>query len=327
LPRWLYATSSDAAFLRLTVRREDLASPRPLLDELDRVEAALRAPLPARESAMVDPPELTPDSGAAEWGTLVRDALSRIGARELEKVVAARSSHVLASRAIDVASVLDRIGHDYADSTCFAFQRGASVFVGATPERLVSVRDFRVQADALAGSIQRDAVDDDRAAVALLASDKDRREHAFVVSAIADALGSFCEDLRVPPEPVLRTLRNVHHLWTPIAGVLRERAHVLDLLRALHPTPAVCGLPRGAALAWIAEHESTPRGWYAGAVGWFDAHGDGTFAVAIRSGIIEDREAWLYAGAGIVRGSDPDREYAETTVKQAPLLTALGVRS
>jgi isochorismate synthase EntC len=100
--------------------------------------------------------------------------------------------------------------------------------------------------------------------------------------------------------------------------------HVLDLVRALHPTPAVCGTPRDAAIRWIASHEPETRGWYAGAVGWFDAAGDGAFSVAIRSGVLTRQEAWLYAGAGIVEGSDPALEYAEARVKQAPMLTALG---
>jgi isochorismate synthase len=324
LPRWLYGSSGESAFLRLTVRQEDLADRSALLAELDAALGALRgAPRVALESATAS---LVPDEdGAARWASLVGDALARIGARKLDKVVAARCSHLVASQRIDVASALERMGRAYPDCTRFAVQRGASVFLGVTPERLVTLRGFRFEADALAGSARRDEDDDEGALSALLDSDKDRREHAFVVSAIRAALGPICEDLRVPAEPVIRTLRNVHHLWTPIAGVLREPAHALDLVRALHPTPAVCGLPKAEALEWIASHEPTPRGWYAGAVGWFDATGDGSFSVAIRSGVIEERQAWLYAGAGIVEGSDPAREYAETAVKQAPLLSALGV--
>ncbi len=139
------------------------------------------------------------------------------------------------------------------------------------------------------------------------------------------ALEPLASKLRVPAAPVVRTLRNVHHLWTPISATLARPTHVLDLVRALHPTPAVCGTPREAAIRWIAAHEPATRGWYAGAVGWFDAEGDGAFTVAIRSGVLARREAWLYAGAGIVEGSDAALEYAETRVKQAPMLAALGL--
>jgi menaquinone-specific isochorismate synthase len=129
----------------------------------------------------------------------------------------------------------------------------------------------------------------------------------------------------VPEVPIVRSLRNVHHLWTPIVGDLARPAHVLDLVELLHPTPAVCGWPRDAAMAWIASREAVSRGWYAGAVGWFDQVGDGSFAVAIRSGLFEGREAWIYAGAGLVEGSEPEAELAETRVKQTPILAALGL--
>src|SRR5207247_1750932 len=112
---------------------------------------------------------------------------------------------------------------------------------------------------------------------------------------------------RVAPHasPRIRTLKNVHHLWTPVHARLASGVHVLELVRALHPTPAVCGAPRDAALRWIGAHEPLGRGWYTGAVGWFDARGDGAFSVAIRAAVVEEGEAWLYAGAGIVDGSDP----------------------
>jgi isochorismate synthase len=313
----------DAAVLRLTVRRDEVRELGPLLAELERIDAVLSGQGPL-EASTGEPSLSTIDAGDAGWGELVRDALARIEAHELEKVVASRCSHVLASRPIDVGAALARIGQSYGECVRFAFQRGPAVFLGATPERLVSLRAFRLETDALAGSWRRDAADDEGAAASLLASSKELSEHAFVVSAISAALSGLCEELCVPGAPVVRSLRNVHHLWTPIAGVLRARAHVLELLRDLHPTPAVCGSPRPAALAWIAEHEAAPRGWYTGAVGWFDASGDGSFAVAIRSGVVEARDAWLYAGAGIVRGSDPARELAETTMKQAPLYAALG---
>jgi menaquinone-specific isochorismate synthase len=216
------------------------------------------------------------------------------------------------------------MGEAYGDCKRFAIQRGQAVFVGASPERLVLRHGRAVETDALAGTARRGA---DEAAIqrALMDSPKERREHRLVVEAIARVLGQRCSTIDVPDEPRIRTLRNVHHLWTPIRGALREPLHVLSLVEALHPTPAVCGTPRDTAFAWIAAHEPVGRGWYTGAVGWFDAAGDGEFAVAIRAGVLGAREAWLYAGAGIVEGSDPRSEFAETRAKQAPMLSALGL--
>jgi menaquinone-specific isochorismate synthase len=199
------------------------------------------------------------------------------------------------------------------------------VFLGASPERLVDKRGLAVASDALAGSAPRRGEGDARAAAALLESDKDYREHRVVVEAVEGALAPYAARVKVPAAPVVRTLRNVHHLWTPITATLARPVHVLDLVRSLHPTPAVCGTPRDAAFRWISTYEPESRGWCAGAVGWFDAEGDGSFAVAIRSGVLAERRAWLYAGCGVVEGSDASLEYAEAVVKLAPMLAALGL--
>jgi isochorismate synthase EntC len=164
----------------------------------------------------------------------------------------------------------------------------------------------------------------DAQADALRASGKDRREHDLVVRAIADALAAAGADVALPAEPSVRELRHVLHLHTPIRATLREPRHVLELAARLHPTPAVGGTPTAEAVAWIAAREPTPRGWYAAPVGWFDLDGDGELAVAIRSGLLAGPRVHLWAGAGIVAGSDPDRELAETDVKLRAMLGALG---
>jgi menaquinone-specific isochorismate synthase len=200
--------------------------------------------------------------------------------------------------------------------TRFAFRPGETAFVGATPERLVARRGLSVASEALAGSAARSE--------ALLASRKDLGEHGFVVREIARRLRPLCRSLTVGERPDVRELRHVLHLHTPIEGVLAEPTHVLELVEALHPTPAVAGVPTDGALAWIAARESAPRGWYAGPVGWLDGDGDGEFAVALRSGVVDGARAWLYAGAGIVRDSDPRAEYDELELKQRALAAALG---
>ena len=160
-------------------------------------------------------------------------------------------------------------------------------------------------------------------AAELLASDKDRREHELVVRAFADGLGARGA-VSMPPTPAVRVLRHVVHLHTPIRATLRAPAHVLELVARLHPTPAVGGTPQADAVAWIAAHEPAARGWYAGPVGWFDRAGDGELVVAIRSAVLAGDRAHLWAGAGIVAGSDPARELAETEIKLRTMLGALG---
>lgn len=320
LPRWLYGTDGERAFLRLTARREEIVGPQTIVEALASIESA-RGPLPNGAALEADLTRTSPEV----WGEMIGDALSRIRAEELTKVVPMALCKVETRGRLDPATALGNVAALYPECARFAFQRGDAVFLGASPERLVQKVGLAVEADALAGSAPRRVAGDARAAAALLESDKDRREHRFVVDAIEGALAPLSREMTVPGAPVVRTLRNVHHLWTPIGATLARPMHVLDLVRLLHPTPAVCGTPREAAIRWIAAHEPATRGWYAGAVGHFDAAGDGAFSVAIRSGLLAGGEAWLYAGAGIVEGSDATMEYAETRTKQAPMLAALGL--
>lgn len=328
LPRWLCTGDAQRGYLQLAARQSELRNPAKLLAELAQLEQAL-GPAAATENIEFNPKrgelaELSPHL----WQQLIEDALRRIDTGELLKVVAARQSHLRAAGSFDVAAVLAALRSQYPECTRFAFQRGAAVFLGATPEKLVERRDRQVLADALAGSCPRaaaaDAQTDDATAAALLADDKERREHQHVVAAIRSTLAGRCDSVQAAPEPGVRRLRNVLHLWTPVQAELRQDAHVLELLAVLHPTPAVCGVPRDAAARWIATREPAPRGWYAAPVGWFDGRGDGVFCVGIRSAVVELEQAWLFAGAGIVAGSDPAKEYRETAAKQRAMLAALG---
>jgi isochorismate synthase len=313
LPRWEYGRCGDDAFVRVAVRADELADRAALDAELDGVVAALEvhAPAPPRRARAA----VLAERDAAVWHALVREALHDIRTRELDKVVAARCSYVAAPD-VDPVATVEALARDNPECACFAFGRGARAFVGASPERLVALDGTRVSTEALAGT-QADAR-------ALLASDKDRREHAYVVDYIRRALAASCATIRVAREPQVRALRAVHHLCTPIDATVERGRHVLELVEALHPTPAVCGLPQHAASDWIAAHEPFARGWYAAPVGWFDRDGNGAFAVAIRSALVERDGAWLFAGAGIVEGSDPALEYGETMLKQRAMLAALG---
>jgi len=182
---------------------------------------------------------------------------------------------------------------------------------------LISRRGVEVLSEALAGSTARGD------AARMMESNKERDEHQIVVKAILAGLEPFCESLHSDPEPSVRELPNLLHMQTAIEGRLREPTHILSLVRALHPTPAVGGVPTSEAIRWILAHEGLPRGWYSAPIGWTDSTGDGEFVVALRSGLLRDGKAWVYAGAGIMADSDPAAEYAETELKMQALLGAL----
>jgi isochorismate synthase len=208
----------------------------------------------------------------------------------------------------------------------FAAPTPEGVIVGASPELLVSRFGREVRANPLAGSAARsgDPDEDRENGARLLASAKDHEEHAIVVDAIAQTLRPSCRELSWDPEPVLLETPNVWHLSTRFRGLLREPSpSALELARALHPTPAVAGEPRDAALEAIAEREPFDRGAYAGPVGWVDASGDGEWAIALRCAELRGERATLYAGAGIVAGSRPDAEVDETERKFRAFLDAL----
>ena len=278
------------------------------------------APVPARplpSRFVVDGHGLRP-----RWGEMIDDALARIASGELSKVVLAREVTVEADRPFDVATILTRLrgGHP----TCFTFAAGG--LVGATPELLVRRRDALVVSRPMAGTAPRgDTLDDDRRMVARMkSSNKEGREHRVVVDAVRAALEPVCEEVSASAQPEVARLATVAHLATTVAGRLKAPwPSALALAGLLHPTPAVAGSPRPAALAAIAELEDFDRGGYTGPVGWVDSRGDGDWAVALRCAQIEGAVAHLYAGAGIVAGSSAGAEWAETQAKLEPMMRAL----
>ena len=257
-----------------------------------------------------------------EWLEVIADAVAAIRAGRLRKVVLAREVTVEANRPVLPLDVMGRLRALY--PSCMLFSVGG--FVGASPELLVSRRGDAVRSQPMAGTIPRsgDPDVDARLAAALLASGKDRHEHAMVVDAVAATLRPHCSSLDVPEEPSIVPLRNVSHLGTVVSGRLDGAApSALDLAILLHPTPAVGGTPTGDALAYIAEAEGLDRGRYAGPVGWMDARGDGEWAVGVRSAELDGTRARLFAGVGVVADSVPELELAETQLKLQALLAAV----
>jgi isochorismate synthase len=320
LPRWTYFVREGAGFLRLAAAPGELRASERILEELSAIEAALAA-----EEPPTVPGTLRVDEGDREaWVALVRAALSEIAAGRLEKVVPARRLRAVAEAgAFDPVAVVADGNAAEPGATRFLFEREGTAFVGRTPERLVQLAGGRIRCDALAGSIPR-GDDDHERMTALLASEKDRREHDLVVRGIVEDLAWFADLGDVSRPPRIRTLRTVHHLHTPLEGTVRGTPHLFELAAALHPTAAVAGRPRARAVAFLKEREGLDRGWYAAPVGWVDGDGEGELFVALRSAALRGGVAWAYAGAGVVAGSDPGAEWRETGAKAASILDALG---
>lgn len=262
------------------------------------------------------------------WASTIQAAVGAMSAGALRKVVLARVCEVRFDGLVDVDGALGFLNRAYADCIRFAFEPIPHLtFFGATPELLVSVQGTHLETEALAGSIRRGAQpeDDEALGCTLLADPKERSEHQHVVDGIRDRLAGVAASIHHAAVPQLRRLKNIQHLHTPIEAELLQPQGVLPLVDLLHPTPALGGSPREEALAFIRTAEPVPRGWYAAPIGWIDADLDGAFAVAIRSAVSQGDRVWLYAGAGIMPTSQPDREWAETALKFRPMLNALGV--
>ena len=260
------------------------------------------------------------------WGESVSAAVERIRGGELRKVVLAQALEADLTADFPRAATIDRLAARYPDCHryCFEPDGGESIFFGVTPERLVSLRGRTVETDALAGTTGRGETpaEDEWLAEELLADDKNRHEHELVAETVRAQLEPYAASISAGDRRV-RRLATVQHLHTPITAELNADRHVLELVEALHPTPAVGGLPPARALETIHETEPFDRGWYAAPVGWIDAAGNGAFAVAIRSAVASRRQATLFAGVGVVADSDPDREWDEIQLKSRPILDEL----
>jgi isochorismate synthase len=269
--------------------------------------------------------ELVADS--APWfRAAVGEAVADIARGRFEKLVLAREVVYRRSSVFEPDAALTRLRATYPSCTIFAVARGASTFLGATPERLVRLDGREIRTMCLAGTAARgvDADDDARRAAALLADGKERREHRFVVTAMRAALAPVCDEIVIPETPTVVSLPNLHHLRTPIRGRLAGDQTILSVVEQLHPSPAVGASPRDAAFPALRHLETFDRGWFAAPLGWLAPNG-GEFVVALRSALLTGAEARLFAGCGIVAGSDPDRELAETELKLLPMRAALGV--
>jgi isochorismate synthase len=314
MPRWTHRVDGGTGSLTLVIDRDEPTDPSFALAELDALWDTL-----ARDDT---PPELADAAHARHvdeerWRRSLADVQARIAAGAASKVVVARRSTITAERDIDPVRVLHRLARPGA--TVFCVRRGGVAFVGATPERLFRKRGRHVSTEAIAGTA---SLEGDPSGRHLFASKKDLHEHQWVVDGICGALAGLRSDISVGARG-LRTIGAIAHLATPIEARLTSDVSAFQILEALHPTPAVGGVPRESALRWIAEHEPD-RGWYAGPLGWIDTDGNAEAHVALRSALIVGARAYAYAGCGVVAESDPHAEYLETALKLSPMLAALG---
>ncbi len=260
----------------------------------------------------------------SQWKTLVAQAIAQIQGGELEKVVLARDLTAISNCAIEPRALLRKLAAEYPSTWNFS----VSGLVGATPELLLRLTRGMVTSRILAGTISKTGDDEKDLALAasLARSSKDLEEHVYAVRSVADALEPFCSSTNVPDSPFVLHLANVMHLATDVTGALVETLTHVDLftlLEKLHPSAAVCGTPTHIAAELIEKIEGILRGRYAGPVGWIDASGDGELGIALRCGQISGNSIRIFAGCGIVAGSNPDLELAESNAKFIPMRNAL----
>ena len=303
-------------------------------DDAEEITAALRArlgglqvdaPLPMLDPHPTSHAEIRSARPPGDFEAAVAAATARIGAGEMSKVVLAREVAVSAAAAHDPAALFGAMREQFPACFCFCCGTLEAAFIGASPELLVRRSGASVSTVALAGSTRRssDPAVDDHLGEQLLRSDKDRREQRIVSERIVRALRPHAVWVEAAAEPEIVKVANIQHLATPVIAQLAEPRSAVELASMLHPTPAVGGEPWPEAATAIADLEGMDRGWYAGPVGWMDATEDGEFCVALRSALLRDREAHLFAGVGVVAGSDPAAELQETEVKLGALLPLL----
>jgi menaquinone-specific isochorismate synthase len=327
LPHYQLVRIGDIHWLTINTHVQYGENPRLILPEL---KDALQIKAQALQDAQVTPAsqtmtDLNYPMVYGEWERIINDATTRMKNGDLNKVVLSRVAEARFKRRFTVDAALNYLAEAYPETYRFIFEpRPYHAFFGATPELLVKVKHRKAHTMALAGSIQRGDTPeaDSQYAQALLDSEKDRYEHQLVIDGIHTRLEPLAKSVKVGETGIMQ-LSNIQHIHTPISATLHRADGVIPVVDALHPTPALGGDPAEIAMNLISHYEPVPRGWYAAPVGWIDRRLDGEFGVAIRSAVAQEKRVWLYAGAGIVKDSDPQKEWDETQLKFTPMLDAL----
>ncbi|GAA5417735.1 salicylate biosynthesis isochorismate synthase [Paraliobacillus ryukyuensis] len=323
IPSYLLARHNGEFFLTMNIVVSPQDKKADLLEQIEQQKVILLSNTAAIQAQAKI--AFTEEVYPMEWKETVKKATEEIKQGKAAKIVLARAMNLHFDSLPVIQSVLKELMRVQTRSFIFAYEQGDSCFIGATPERLVRVEQEQVFSACLAGTAPRGKTtgEDQHIADHLLHDRKNREEHDYVVEMIEHALTDACESVYVPDQPVIYPLKNLQHLYTPVTAKLKKDYSILDIVKNLHPTPALGGLPREASLSFIRSFEALERGWYGAPIGWFDANQNGEFGVAIRSGLLKGKTATLFAGCGVVKDSDPDAEYQETVMKFAPMRSAL----
>lgn len=276
-----------------------------------------------KENLVIEDSNIGDENEKAKWNNIVNQALEEIENSTIQKIVLSRRVELKLNKTPRISSLLSELIEKYPRCYTFAFRSNDSTFFGATPEKLAKISNGLIEADALAGSISRGTTEaeDENLANELLSSKKNLAEQQAVVEFIVNSFDGIAENIDYPEKPIIRKLENIQHLWTPIKAKMKTEKAIFSILKEIHPTPAICGVPWSAALTYIKEMENHTRGLFAGIVGWFNFESEGDFAVAIRSALLKNQSLYAFAGCGIVEGSDPDAEYEEAELKLKPILS------
>jgi menaquinone-specific isochorismate synthase len=327
LPRFSLTSHREASWLTINTLLSGDIDPEAEAKKAIASLPTLITPQP-NNAAFSPPNNLTtsePHSPTTPWKELVGEATQAIKQGNADKIVLARALRLISNNPLRPVPILEYLRETYPSCALFAVVLGGSTFLGASPERLARLSHGQVQVDCLAGTAGRGSSpeEDERLAARLSSNSKERSEHEVVVRVLHEQLSHFCPHINMPSQPVILRLPNVQHLSTPLRCHLPNGENILQLVKAFHPSPAIGGFPKDVAMSFIREREELDRGWYGGPIGWMDRHGQGEFAVAIRSALIEQNEAHLFAGCGIMVDSDPDKEYQESDIKLESMLSAL----
>ncbi|MEG4496002.1 isochorismate synthase [Microcoleus sp. F10-C6] len=329
LPKWQITRQKDSCILVANAIIEKDRNVKNIAENIwqtfDKIESRKYHKLTTAIDSSISLKQI-PVNDASQFKTSVKSALELIASKYFSKIVLSQAINVISQTPFSLIDSLNNLRLSYPDCYVFSTSNGKGQnFIGASPERLISIHNNQLLTDALAGSAPRGKTEagDAKLAQGLLESEKDIREHQVVIDFIVDRLSKLGITPNFSPVPRLLQLSNIQHLWTPITAQIPPDIHLLKILAQLHPTPAVAGVPRDIALEQIRRCESCDRSLYAAPLGWIDRTGNGEFAVGIRSALIDGDRAILYAGAGIVAGSEPEKELAEIQLKLQPLLNAL----
>lgn len=321
VPEWMLTVEKGKSWL--TVNR--LVTPESEFDDsdlLDIPQRFVRPEIAAPAEGTLHQEEIDP----AGWLRSVEEATDIVRSGTLKKIVLARELRLYADRPFDAAQVLARLYGVLSNTFVFAMEEGDHCLIGATPERIIQAKGSEFVTTCLAGSIARGRTEaeDQTIGRSLLQDRKNMHEHALTVQLIGETMRRLCTWVDMPDQPKLYKLKDIQHLYTPVVGRAKEGVTILQVLEALHPTPALGGLPQRESVEAIRRLEQLDRGWYAAPIGWINRRMDGEFAAAIRSALLRGKEASLFAGCGIVEDSQPLSEYQETALKFKPMLAALG---